>query len=52
MDANLKEELYVLVMESLEIVENPMIDYSGIEVPHTTELLDKLNQLKTKIEWL
>jgi len=52
MEPTLKEELYFLVMESLEIAENPAIDYSGMEIYRTTELVDKLNQLKTKIEFL
>ena len=52
MDPALKEELYILVMEIIEDIDEPLQYDEDKNILKITRARTNLNTLKTKIEWL
>ena len=52
MDANLKEELYRLVMEVIEDIDEPLKYDEDENTLKITRAKTNLHKLKEKIEWL
>ena len=52
MDPALKEELYILVMEIIEDIDEPLKYDEDENILKITRARTNLNTLKSKIEWL
>ena len=52
MDKELKEQIYTLIMETLEDLEEPLMYDQEENILKINKAKEKLNQLKTKLEWM
>jgi|TARA_R110002050_G_scaffold225967_1_gene361825 hypothetical protein len=52
MDKELKEQIYTLIMETLEDLEEPLMYDQEENILKINRAKEKLNQLKTKLEWM